>query len=65
MLIGGRLVSVDRIENYPGFPDGITGPELGLLFDKHLRRFKVKIETAQAEQVSFKGATEKSFYYEW
>lgn len=61
MLIGGRLVSVDRIENYPGFPDGITGPELGLLFDKHLRRFKVKIETAQAEQVSFKGAQKKVF----
>lgn len=61
MLVGGRLVSVDRIENYPGFPEGITGPELGLLFDKHLRRFEVKIEAAQAEQVSFKGVQKKVF----
>lgn len=61
MLIGGRLVSVDSIENYPGFPEGITGPELGLLFDKHLRRFEVRIEATQAEQVSFKGEPKRVF----
>ncbi len=55
MLIGGRLVSVDRIENYPGFPEGITGPELGLLLDKQLRRFDVRVEAAQAEGVSLEG----------
>lgn len=55
MLIGGRLVSVDRIDNYPGFPEGISGAELGLLLDKHLRRFDVRIESAQAERVSIAG----------
>ncbi len=61
VLIGGRLVSVDRIENYPGFPEGITGPELGLLLDKQLRRFDVRIEATQAERVSFKKEIKKVF----
>ncbi|NLZ32195.1 MAG: FAD-dependent oxidoreductase [Firmicutes bacterium] len=61
MLIGGRLVSVERIENFPGFPEGISGPELGLLLDKQLRRFEVKIMATQAEQVSFKGELKKIF----
>lgn len=61
VLIGGRLFSVDRIENYPGFPEGITGPELGLLLDKQLRRFDVRIEATQAERVSFKREIKKVF----
>lgn len=64
LLIGGRLASVDRIDNYPGFPEGITGPELGLLFDQHLRRFDVKVEAVQAERVSFEEELKKIFTME-
>lgn len=63
-LVGGRLVSVDRIENYPGFPEGITGPELGLLYDSHLRRFEVEVLSAQVERVSLKGTPKKVFTLE-
>ena len=61
MLIGGRLVSVERIENYPVFPKAFPDLELGLLLDKQLRSFEVRIEASQAEQVSFKGELKKVF----
>lgn len=60
-LIGGRLASVERIDNYPGFPEGLSGPELALYLDQHLQRFEVRVVAAQAESVSFKGTRKKIF----
>ncbi len=36
---GGQIATVDSIENYPGFPEGISGFELGQLLEKQARRF--------------------------
>lgn len=37
--IGGRALDAHRIENYPGFPDGLTGAELMSLFHRQASRF--------------------------
>lgn len=60
-FVGGYLASVDRIENYPGFPGGITGPELALLFDKHLQHFQVEVAALPAERVSLGGTPKRIF----
>jgi len=44
MQPGGQASLTDRIENYPGFPEGIGGVELGGLFQKQAERFGAKVE---------------------
>jgi thioredoxin reductase (NADPH) len=44
---GGQIVMTDKIENYPGFPGGISGYDLAELFKKQLQVYPVEIKSEE------------------
>jgi thioredoxin reductase (NADPH) len=48
---GGTITTTHLVENYPGFPDGISGSQLGDLMKKHCQRFGVKIITGNVKGI--------------
>ena len=53
ILPGGQLMTTTEIENFPGFPEGITGPDLVDLFKKQAARFGTRFESQTATAVNF------------
>ncbi|MFC1954433.1 thioredoxin-disulfide reductase [Chloroflexota bacterium] len=58
-MVGGQIANVDWIENYPGFPDGIGGFELGQLMQQQAEKFGLKIITAEANGFEVKNGNHK------
>jgi thioredoxin reductase (NADPH) len=51
---GGQASLTDTIENYPGFPDGVGGAELGELFQKQAEKFGARVVYEPAKSVNLK-----------
>jgi thioredoxin reductase len=54
--IGGLLWNAGLVENYPGFPNGVTGPKLIALMEKQMERIGVKARQEEVTRVDWNGA---------
>jgi len=52
MMPGGLVANTERIDNYPGFPEGISGYELAQKMEQQAKKFGAEIISAQAEKIT-------------
>jgi thioredoxin reductase (NADPH) len=56
---GGQLTTTTEIDNYPGYPTGVKGPEMMEDFQKQAKRFGADIRSGIATSADFSGQTHK------
>lgn len=58
---GGQLTTTSDVENYPGYPDGVLGPEMMEDFRKQAERFGTEIRYEMITKVDLTGPVHKAY----
>lgn len=61
LQIGGQLTTTTEVENYPGYPEGIMGPQMMEDFRKQAERFGTRFHYASVTKVDFSGDVHKIY----
>ncbi|HEX9826914.1 MAG TPA: thioredoxin-disulfide reductase [Flavobacteriaceae bacterium] len=56
---GGQLTTTTEVENYPGYKDGVSGPEMMIEFQEQAKRFGTDIRDGWVTKVDFSGEIHK------
>ena len=56
MILGGQVMTTTKVENYPGFPGGIDGPDLMIRFQEHCQEFGLETMTGEVTNLIEEGA---------
>ena len=57
--VGGQILLTGEIENYPGFPEPVDGPELAALYEKQAARFGVEFEYDTVTSLDVAGSVKR------
>lgn len=58
---GGQLTTTNEVENFPGYPDGITGPDMMIELQKQAERFGTDVRHGWVTKVDFSGDVHKAW----